>query len=438
MRAEAPEGTSERANRPLEGKRAAVLLYSYYPSDPRPRRAAEAMVEAGMEVELICLRQNVEEPKREVVNGVSVLRLSVGKSRGSKITYLLQYGTFILQTMGILARNGGGKGFDVVHVHNMPDVLVFAAIVPKLLGAKVILDLHDPMPELMMSIYALKSDDWSVRLMRQTERLSIALADIVFTPNKAFKDLFVSRSCRAEKMHIVMNSPEEKIFDPDNVEANEAPGKNGEFRIMHHGSIVHRHGVDLLVEAVARVRAEVPGVRLDIYGSPMPFLNRVLAVAKDCGIDDIVHFHGEKTQAEIAHEIRECHVGVVPNRRSAFTEVNFPTRLFEYLAMHRPVIAPRTKGIMDYFDADALVLFEPGQVDDLAKTILWVKANPAPVAEIIQRGREVHRQHLWKAEKSRFIEAVGNLTAGRTINGNRRPENGAEVESTRVEVGIES
>jgi hypothetical protein len=40
--------------------------------------------------------------------------------------------------------------YNLVHVHNMPDVLVFEAFIPRVCGARVILDLHDPMPELMI------------------------------------------------------------------------------------------------------------------------------------------------------------------------------------------------------------------------------------------------------------------------------------------------
>src|SRR5439155_24815829 len=55
----------------------------------------------------------------------------------------------------------------------------------------------------------------------------------------------------------------------------------------------------------------------------------------------------------------DCDVGIIPNRRSIFTEINFPTRIFEYLARGKPVIAPLTTGIGDYFSKDELVVFNP-------------------------------------------------------------------------------
>src|SRR5205085_2917735 len=79
-------------------------------------------------------------------------------------------------------------------------------------GAKVILDLHDPMPELMMTIFKLEKDSWSVRLLRRIEKWSIARANVVVTVSVTFKRVFSARSCASEKVEVVMNSPDGEIF----------------------------------------------------------------------------------------------------------------------------------------------------------------------------------------------------------------------------------
>lgn len=394
----------------LSGKRAAVLLYSYYPSDPRPRRAAEALASCGMEVDLLCLRQSESEPLHERINGVNVTRMPVAKKRGSKLGYLFQYGRFILASFFYLLKLGRKHKVDLVHVHNMPDALVFSALPAKLRGARVILDLHDPMPELMTSIYGFSPDHPMVSLLRIVERWSIRFAHLALTPNITFKNLFVSRSCAESKMQIVMNSPNQAVFDPDLYPPGEqSPRDAKEFRIMHHGEIVERHGVDLLVEAVAKVRDKIPGLRLNIYGFRTPFLDKVLEVAERLGVGDIVHYEGPRAQPAIAQAIRDCDLGVVPNRRSAFTEINFPTRIFEFLSMHRPVIAPATQGIHDYFGPGELLTFEPGNVDDLAARIFWVYTHREGTAAIVERGVQVYRAHPWSGERAHFLGHVGRL-----------------------------
>jgi glycosyltransferase involved in cell wall biosynthesis len=178
---------------------------------------------------------------------------------------------------------------------------------------------------------------------------------------------------------------------------------------MHHGLIAHRHGVDLLVEAIAQLRPRIPGIRLDLYGGETPFLPVVLETARCLGVADAVHYHGPKSQAEIAAAIRECHVGVVPNRRSVFTEINFPTRLFEYLALQRPVIAPSTEGIRDYFGPEDLYLFTPDDVASLASQIEAVHRDPAAVPGRVARGLAVYREHRWEGERDQLLRTVAGI-----------------------------
>ena len=416
MRARGAKGRSSAVGvgRLLRGKRAAVVLFSYYPMDPRPRRAAEALVSEGMTVDLICLRETNTDPKRETVNGVDIHRVPLRRRRGGVFGYLFQYAAFLVAALGILAARSLTQRYDLVHVHNMPDILVLSALFPKLLGAKVILDLHDPMPELMMTIFHLDRESRAVRMLRRLEKWSIRWADLVLTANLAFERLFVSRSCHAEKIRIVMNSPDEKIFGsrPGDPEAAR-PRASRPFVVMYHGSLLERNGVDLAVEALVRVRHSVADVELRIYGAPTPFLGQVMDSVRAQGLADTVRFFGAKQLEEIVDAIKGCDVGVVPNRRSIFTELNMPTRIFEYLAVGKPVIAPRAAGILDYFDEDSLIFFELGDPDDLARRIQDTWADPGKAAAIARRGQQVYRSHAWRRERSVLVGAVDGLLSHR-------------------------
>jgi glycosyltransferase involved in cell wall biosynthesis len=198
-----PIASSRYAN--LRGKTAAVVVFSYYPSDVRVMRGAVAMVKEGMEVDLLCL-QRPPEPARERIDGVEVHRLSIKKRRAGRVAYAVQYFIFLVLSFLWLSRRLA-KRYDVVHVHNMPDYLVFCAVLAKAFGSRVVLDLHDPTPEIFISVYNLSADHWLVRLLRIAEKLSIWFADLVLTPNIAFRELFAKRSCLPEKIQIVMNSP---------------------------------------------------------------------------------------------------------------------------------------------------------------------------------------------------------------------------------------
>ncbi|HEY4301500.1 MAG TPA: glycosyltransferase [Candidatus Didemnitutus sp.] len=397
--------SSEGDGRPMNGRRVAVLLYSSYPSDPRPRRAAEALAGLGATVEVICLRQKPDEPREEIIRGIHVRRITLKHRRGGKLTYFWQYSAFIFATFFILGWRSFRRRYDLVHVHNMPDVLVVSALLPKWRGARVILDLHDPMPELMMTIFGEKRHRL-IRLLRRLEKWSIARAHVVLTVNETCKKIFSQRSCAADKITVVMNSPDEGIF----AFRPAAPAaRRGRFSIMYHGSIVERHGLDLVVTALESIRPSCPAAELHIYGQRTPFLDQVLEQARNSPVADAVHYHGPKNLEQIVAAIHESDVGVIPNRRSIFTELNTPTRIFEYLSQGLPVVAPRAPGILDYFGPDDLAYFELGDAPDLARCLRRIHDAPESVPALVEKGQQVYLDHRWTNERQRFIDRAATL-----------------------------
>jgi glycosyltransferase involved in cell wall biosynthesis len=411
LAARAPASLS---NFSLKGKRVAMVSFSAYPEDPRPHRAATALLEEAMNVDLICLVDD-QSPKREVSGGLRIRRLAIKHRRGGALSYAYQYSAFILASAGILAMRSLRRRYDLVYIHNMPDILVLSALLPKALGAKVILDQHDPMPELMTTIFNLDKRSFGVRIIERLERWSIARANLVITVNVACKRIFANRSCRPEKIGIVMNSPDDKIFgaQPSHARQREASAKP--FVIMYHGSIVKRNGLDLAVDALARIRQAIPFAELRIYGRSTPFLEKVMGEARSNGLADCVSYMGPRSLEQLVREIEACDLGIVPNHHSAFAEINTPTRIFEYLALGRPVIAPRASGITDYFDDRSLVFFDLGSAEDLARKIEFVYSHPIEVVEIVSRGQEVYRNHCWQTERGRLIEFVVGVLYGKGV-----------------------
>lgn len=390
-----------------QGKTVAMTTFSAYPADPRPRRAVDALLEAGMLVDLVCLREP-NQPTREQIGGLNIFRVPIVHRRGGKLSYLLEYSAFILAASAVFAARTLRKRYDLVHIHNMPEILILSGLIPKSLGAKIILDMHDPMPELMGTTLDRGEDTSAVRLLLKLERWSMAQADSVITTNVAFQRTFASRSCDATKLHIVMNSPDEKIFAVRSERRAAEKGRNSGFTVMYHGTLVERNGADLAVEAVAKVRQTVPEAQLFIYGKGTPFLDKVLESARETGLGESVKYFGPKRLEDVVGAIDDCDVGVIPHRRSAFIELTMPTRIFEYLARGKPVIAARTRGICDYFGEDSMLFFEPENCDDLARQIAYVFSHPAEVQEIVRRGQQVLASHAWAGEKQRYLQIVSD------------------------------
>jgi len=406
-------GRKASADLGLKGKRVGMVVFSPYPADPRPRRAAEALLGEGMELDYLCEGDD-KLPKQEVVaGGMKVTRLPIQHHRGGKLSYAYQYSSFIFLSACILTWRSLRKKYDLIYVHNMPDVLVFCALLPKMFGAKVVLDEHDPMPELMKTIFNLEDESFAVGVIRKLERLSLGFADLVVTVNVACKRLFSERGTKPEKIGIVMNSPDEKIFPyraATSYPVNRSSGRP--FVIMYHGSLVERNGLDLAVDALARVRQAIPNAELKVCGKKTPFLDEVMEKARAAGVDGAIRYLGPKKLEELVGEIESCDVGVIPNQRNAFTDINTPTRIFEYLALGKPVIAPRTPGILDYFDRDALLYFDSGDADGLAAAIKQAHADSQAAMDLAERGQKVYLAHTWQEERSTLVNLVSGLLKG--------------------------
>ena len=393
----------------LRGKRAAVVLYSYYASDPRPRREAEALQLAGMDVDVISLRQDSREPGLEVLNGVRIHRVPLRRRRAGKMTYAIQYFSFLVSAFLLLSWWRLGRRYHLVHVHNMPDFLVFSALLPKILGARVILDLHDPMPELLVTIFGLNEKSLGVRLLKFLEKRSVAFADHVLTVNQACMEIFSARSCKPEKIQVLMNVPDERVFRYRACGDYRDRDPAQPFVVMFHGSIVERNGLDIAVEALRALRKNVPAAELWIYGATTPFLTGVMNSVSQNGLRDAVRYLGPKTLDEIATAIQTCDVGVIPNRNNVFTEINTPTRIFEYLSLGKPVISPRAKGITDYFGPDDMIYFKLGDAADLARQLEFVYRHPAEARAVAARGQAVYKRECWSHARGKFLGRVGEM-----------------------------
>lgn len=372
------------------------------------RREAEALAEAGMSVDVLCLRKDGES-KEEIISGVSVRRLPLGRKRAGQLRYIFEYFAFTLLAFIHLSMRHLARHYDVAHVHNMPDFLVFTAFLPRLNGSKVVLDLHDPTPEVYMAKYSIGPDHPIIRLLKFIEKISVGFAHLVLTPNISFRSLFVARGCPENKIHIVMNTPDPAIFR--GVIAGErgcVSEKQNILRLMYHGTVVERHGLQTAIEAMQILKDRGLNVVFDVYGEG-DYVETFVKLVKVKRLNDTVFYHGHVSLDEIPYEITKCDIGLIPNMRTQFTEINFPTRIFEYLSMGKSVIAPRTRGIMDYFDERSVHFFEPGNADSLAKIILKVWKNPSERMETLNRGRLVYENHRWDVERPRFCKLFINM-----------------------------
>ncbi len=208
-----------------------------------------------------------------------------------------------------------------------------------------------------------------------------------------------------------------------------------------HGLLVERHGLDLAVRALALLRNRIPQMKFDIYGEPTDYIEKVLGLVRELGMEEIVQYHGFKPFNQVPSLISSIDLGLVPNRLNPFTKINLPTRIFEYLAMDKPVIVPRTPGVEDYFSDDSIIYYRAGEIEDLAQKIEWAWSHPTELRAVMERGREIYRRNSWKTEQERFMTAVNGMLQDRdsdTVHHhNQRSNNTLPFHNGKLAQGLE-
>lgn len=388
-----------------------MIVHNYYPHDEtRVERQAEALVKSGSRVEVVCLRDG-DEPNITAAGGVMVHRLPIQRDkRRGLFGQLFEYLAFLLLAAVWVTRLHARERFDVVQVHNLPDFLVFAALVPRLTGSRIILDLHDLMPEFYCARFGVTMDSLPVRLVIWQERLACRFAHHVITVTDLWRQTLIRRGLAAEKCSVVMNVADMHYFRP--ISARSEPGRG--LRLIYHGTLTARYGIDLVLNALAQRRAELPNVSLTIHGRG-DYLESVRALIKELDLQDIVWVSTEfLTSAALADLVRQHDVGVVPYRRDIFTDGILPTKLMEYMALGMPALVARTPCIDHYFDDTEVEFFTPEDVKDLGHHLAILYHDPERGRILAQNTSNFNQKYNWTNQGEKYVMLVSRLVSTST------------------------
>jgi glycosyltransferase involved in cell wall biosynthesis len=376
--------------------------------DSRIQRQARALAQRGDEVDLICVG---EREQLKVGEGtIRVHPVASEKASGGASAYVRDYGTFLARAFWKLSALDSRRRFDLVEVHNMPDILTAAALVPRLRGVPLILNMHDTFPELFSTKYGRPAGDWLERILMREERASAALATHLITVTDQARKRVEGRGVGVGRTTIVMNSPDERVFGPPR-ESVELPAE-GPIRVLYHGGLAPRFGVETAIRAFERLRESVPRLELRVCGSGED-RDRLAALAQEIAPARISVSREPVPFERIPDELRAAHIGVVPTLHDRFTELLLPVKLLEYVHMGLPVIASRLPGIAGYFSESDLHQFTPGDPRALAAAIESVCADPQDARERAGQASARLTEIAWERQRARYLGLVDRLVARR-------------------------
>lgn len=388
-----------------------MAAYTNYRRDPRVKREAEALIEAGHRVTFLARRQP-GEPDRETISGVDVVKtIGLNSKCTSFIEYMIDYIVFFFMIFSHLLINP--KRYALIHINNMPDFLVFATIIPRLLGVPVIHDIHDLMPEIYEEKFVSKKEDWVVKILKLQECLAGKFANAVMTVEDRLKDILSKRGIPGNKIHILMNLPDDRIFKP---RKNIYPKPEGsKFVLVYHGTLAHRLGLDLAIKAAAIAKQTIANLELRIIGAGEE-RDRLIELRDHLKLQETVNFSAGFVPVEMIPDlIQDADVGIVPIRSCSGTDIMLPTKLLEYVTLGIPCVVPNTGTISRYFDSTMVRFFEAENTESLADAIVDLYKNPDKrIALAISATENFAKTYNWSCHKKTYIDLVENLISQQT------------------------
>ena len=380
-----------------------MLAYSFYESDNRVRRYAESLVRRGDSVDVISLRQKGQKYYNEL-NGVKIFRIQerVRDEKG-KWDYLCRIAKFLIRSSFLLTKKHLAFSYTLIHVHSVPDFAVFACFFAKLCGAKIILDIHDLVPEFYGNKFGVEKNSLTIKSLKWIEKISAGFSDHVIISNHLWEKVITTRSVKRNKCTTILNYPDPSIFFRLNNFSEEK-----KITLMYPGTLNWHQGLDIAIKAFEKINSLVAEIEFLIYGDG-PVKKDLEELIISLGLEKKVHLKGTVSIDQIVPIMSKSSIGVIPKRDDSFGGEAFSTKTLEFMSLGVPIVVSRTKIDRHYFNESIVTFFEAGNVEDLAESILFLIKNKNARKEIAKNALKYIRRNNWNVKKHIYLKLVDTL-----------------------------
>jgi glycosyltransferase involved in cell wall biosynthesis len=385
--------------------RVCMVGYTNFINDARLHRYSLSLLEQGHQVDMVGVGEPVQD-EPVIQHGVRVFQiLSRDFAESGPASYLKNLLVFFFRSFKKITSLHQLHKYQVIHFHNIPDFGIFCTLFAKLCGAKIILDIHDLVPEFYMRKFQVSENHLAIRFLKILERLSCCYADHVITVTEIWRQRLIGRSVPPRKCSVVMNLPVESVFSKQAF----TEYRNGDpFFVSYHGNLAEHTGVDLLIRAAAQIYAQIPRLSMQIIGGGR-MENEYKKLAEILGIGPAVDFKKSLPVVELADAVRHAHVAVDPKRDGVYAGETLSVKAMEYLALGIPLIVARTKAAVYYFPENAVRFFRPDDTDSLAEAILDLYRNQDLRRQLHFKADAFNQQYSWQKAKQTYWSVLSGL-----------------------------
>lgn len=387
-----------------------MLMFRLMPQTYRRVVVSNSICKKYANVDVFCIKQK-GQTEVENYQGVNYYRLPIYYTiEDSQKQVLVKYIKFVVVSTIQFLKFLPKKKYDVIHVHNPPDFIILGAIPLKLIyGTKIILDLHDMLPEAIASNLNVPENHFFVKIAKLIEKFSIRFSDAVICTNEYDKAIVLSRNnLTPDRIFVVMNSPDLEILKIETGEKNNSM-LDKKFVILFEGSVWKRRGIQTVVDAMGILKEKIPIVFVIVGDGPdLEYLKNYV---KEKELQEQVLFTGWINLKELSEFISLSDVCIIPFLQTKVNDRGVPNKLFEYIVHDKPVLSSNLKGIASTFNNQEITFFEPGNATDLAEKILWCYNNPEKLITMNAAAKKrYHAEYTWEKMEKELYKCYESLT----------------------------
>lgn len=398
--------------------RICLVYQGEYPDSERIEKTAKTLTAAGHEIFLLCNDYGKFPLREEQVGPVHVIRLGPAIA-SRKWNRALKFPAFInpIWIAGLIS---------VVRRHRIEalqiiDVPLSAAVlaVGRLFGLPVVYDMWENYPE---ALRGWAKGNWRRTLLknpdvaRATEKWVTARVDHIFTVVDEARDRLIADGISSDKVSVVTNGVDMELFlrqEPDAAVSQLDPAA---YKLLYAGAITIERGLDDIIRALPLLAGRVPRTILYIAGNGSDE-DRLRKLVVELKLEQQVCFMGWVPFRQIHAYISQSDLCLVPHVYNDFINTTIPNKLFQYMAMSKPVLVSNAKPLARIVrQGQCGFVFESGNPADAADRI--AEAYQARADQSIgRRGQRcAEDNYTWERVSGELARVYGELARGAARN----------------------
>ena len=376
-----------------------MVVQNYFPQDPRVRRYVHSLHSVGIFVDTICIGNEGDKKSEYYLNG-RIIRKILPKKRSNRFRYLYEYFLFWLFAFFTINKLINREEYIAIHFHTLPDFLVFSGYYARNKGIKLILDLHEILPEFYAVKFNILKKSLIFKILKYIEKISVNYADFIITINDAIKQLVESRTSPKSEIKVIMNTVDSEI-----VRKRVAKPHNN-FNIFYTGTILKISGLQYVIKALYNLGNN--NIKFHILGEG-PYRPELEELVNKLDLSECIKFYGFINQEKLPDYLSICDVGIIPQENNIMIDYSFANKLAEFIYHKIPVIATELSSTKDYFDSNCIYFTKSGDTNSIEKAILKLYSSKDIRKKLSDNASLKYENIKWCIMQKRYIDLINSM-----------------------------